>query len=87
MIITKKHLSRRTALKGLGVTIGLPFLEAMVPARTALAKTAATRIRLAAIEMVHGSAGATVIGLQKNLWSPAASRRRLRPVADQPDAA
>ena len=70
-IITKKHLSRRTALKGLGVTIGLPFLEAMVPARTALAKTAATRIRLAAIEMVHGSAGATVIGLQKNMWSPA----------------
>ncbi len=72
MIITKKHLSRRTALKGLGVTVALPFLEAMVPARTALAKTAATRIRLAAIEMVHGSAGATAIGLQKNLWSPAA---------------
>ena len=43
MILTKKHLSRRTALKGLGVTVALPFLEAMVPARTALAKTAAGR--------------------------------------------
>ena len=75
MIITKKHLSRRTALKGLGVTVALPFLEAMVPARTALAKTAATRIRLAAIEMVHGSAGATAIGLQKHLWSPATTGR------------
>jgi hypothetical protein len=46
MFISQKHLSRRTALKGLGVTVALPFLEAMVPARTALAKTAATKIRL-----------------------------------------
>jgi hypothetical protein len=75
MFITQKHLSRRTALKGLGVTVALPFLEAMVPARTALAQTAATKIRLAAIEMVHGSAGATAIGLQKHLWSPAATGR------------
>ena len=76
MFITQKHLSRRTALKGLGVTVALPLLEAMVPARTALAQTAAGgKIRLAAIEMVHGSAGATVIGLQKNLWSPAATGR------------
>jgi hypothetical protein len=75
MMITKKHLSRRTALKGLGVTVALPFLEAMVPARTALAQTAANKIRLAAIEMVHGSAGATAIGLQKHMWSPAATGR------------
>jgi Protein of unknown function (DUF1552) len=76
MFITQKHLSRRTALKGLGVTVALPFLEAMVPARTALAKTvAASRVRLAAIEMVHGSAGATAIGLQKHMWSPAATGR------------
>jgi hypothetical protein len=74
MFITQRHLSRRTALKGLGVTMALPFLEAMVPAATALAKTAAgNRVRLAAIEMVHGSAGATAIGLQKHLWSPAAT--------------
>ena len=73
MYLAQKHLNRRTALKGLGATVALPFLEAMVPARTALAKTAAApRVRLAAFEMVHGSAGATVVGLQKNMWSPAA---------------
>ena len=40
------------------------------------------KVRLAAIEMVHGSAGATAFGLQKNLWSPAAVGTRVRPVAD-----
>jgi hypothetical protein len=39
--VTGKHLSRRALLKGLGVTVALPFLDAMVPAATALAKTAA----------------------------------------------
>jgi hypothetical protein len=68
--LTKKHLSRRTVLRGLGVTMALPVLEAMTPALTAQAK--AGKVRLAAIEMVHGSAGATKFGLQKNLWSPAA---------------
>jgi hypothetical protein len=72
MFITRKHLSRRTALKGLGVTVALPFLEAMIPARTAWAQSSAGKLRLVAIEMVHGSAGSTAIGLQKNLWSPAA---------------
>jgi hypothetical protein len=75
MYISKKHISRRTVLRGMGVTVALPFLEAMVPARTVLAKTAAGKVRLAAIEMVHGSAGATAIGLQKNMWSPAAVGR------------
>ena len=32
--LTKKHLSRRTFLNGMGVTIALPFLESMVPAAT-----------------------------------------------------
>ncbi len=73
MYITRKHISRRTMLRGMGVTLALPMLEAMVPARTALARTAAGKVRLAAIEMVHGSAGATKFGLQKNLWSPAAA--------------
>jgi len=45
MIITKRHLSRRTVLKGLGTTIALPLLDAMVPAFTALAQTAAAPIR------------------------------------------
>ena len=41
MFITKKHISRRTLLRGAGVALALPFLEAMVPAATALAQTAA----------------------------------------------
>src|SRR5215471_5275856 len=76
MYLAQKHLSRRTVLRGMGATVALPFLEAMVPARTALAKTAAAgQTRLACIEMVHGAAGSTQIGLAKNLWSPAAVGR------------
>ena len=41
MIITKLALPRRTFLKGLGATVALPLLDAMVPAMTAIAKTAA----------------------------------------------
>ncbi len=41
MLVTGKHISRRTALRGLGVSIALPMLDAMVPARTVFAKTAA----------------------------------------------
>jgi hypothetical protein len=73
MYITNRHLSRRTVLKGMGVTLALPLLEAMVPARRASAATAAGRpVRLVAIEMVHGSAGSTAFGIKKNLWAPAA---------------
>jgi hypothetical protein len=71
MFITKKHLSRRTMLRGMGVSMALPFLESMVPAQTALKKTAAVpRTRLCAMEMVHGSAGSTVDGSNKHYWSP-----------------
>lgn len=71
MFITKKHLSRRTVLRGLGVTIGLPLLDSMVPAQTPLHKTAAApRTRLATIEMVHGAAGSTIDGIAKRYWSP-----------------
>ena len=71
MFITKTHLSRRAALRGLGATVALPFLDAMVPARTAFAKTGLNRIRLSAIEMVHGAAGSTIDGTNKHYWSPA----------------
>jgi hypothetical protein len=75
MYLAKKHLSRRTVLRGMGVTMALPFLEAMVPAGAAFAKAAAGKVRLSAIELVHGSAGATTWGAAKNLWSPAAVGR------------
>ncbi|MEI7949661.1 MAG: DUF1552 domain-containing protein [Gammaproteobacteria bacterium] len=41
MFITKKHIARRAFLRGAGITLGLPLLDAMIPAATALAKTAA----------------------------------------------
>ena len=45
MFITKKHLSRRHLLRAAGTSIALPFLDAMVPAATALAQTAARPVR------------------------------------------
>jgi len=68
--ITNKQLDRRTVLRGVGATIALPFLDAMMPARAA-AQT--KKIRLVAMEMVHGSAGSTAFGLSKNLWAPSAT--------------
>jgi hypothetical protein len=71
MFIAKKHLSRRTVLRGMGVSLALPLLDAMVPAQTPLRRTAATpQSRLACIEMVHGAAGSTDEGARKHYWSP-----------------
>jgi hypothetical protein len=54
--ITKKYLSRRTMLRGLGVSVALPLLDSMVPAQTPLAKTAATsKSRLSCIYVPHGA--------------------------------
>ncbi len=56
MFITKKHIDRRTVLKAAGVSLGLPFLEAMVPASTALAQTAAMpKLRAAFFYIPHGA--------------------------------
>ena len=65
MFITKKHLSRRTFLRGVGVTVALPFLDSMVPASTALAQTAAKgKTRFGAIYFPHGAT--------MDKWTPAA---------------
>src|SRR2546426_4507125 len=57
MFITKKHIPRRTVLKGAGVALALPFLEAMVPAATALAQTAANpKPRFVGCFVPHGMA-------------------------------
>src|SRR5580692_1295297 len=56
MFITKKHIARRTVLKAAGVKLALPFLEAMVPAATALAQTAAApKMRAAFFYIPHGA--------------------------------
>jgi hypothetical protein len=54
--LTKKHISRRTILRGMGVSLSLPLLDSMVPAQTPLSKTAASPMsRLGAIYIPHGS--------------------------------
>ena len=55
----------------MGATLALPFLEAMVPVRAVYGAAANKKVRLVAIEMVHGSAGSTALGIKKNLWAPA----------------
>ena len=55
MFIAKKHLDRRTFLRGAGVTLALPLLDAMVPAATLLAQTAATpKSRFVGCFIPHG---------------------------------
>jgi hypothetical protein len=57
MFITKKHISRRTLLKGAGAAIALPLLDAMTPAGIAYGQTAAGKIphRLAFVGFPHGA--------------------------------
>jgi Protein of unknown function (DUF1552) len=63
MFLTKKHLSRRTVLQGAGAAIALPLLDAMIPAGTALADTAAAvKPRVGFVYFPHGA-------VQK-FWTP-----------------
>ena len=73
-IITGKHISRRTVLRGMGASVALPFLDAMVPARQPWWKTEAMmdNPRLVCLEMVHGSAGSNAWGATQHLWAPEA---------------
>jgi hypothetical protein len=57
MFISKKHVARRTILKGVGAAIGLPLVEAMIPANTAWADTVAAKVpkRFAFVGFPHGA--------------------------------
>jgi hypothetical protein len=71
VFVTGKHLSRRTILRGMGATLGLPLLEAMIPTLSPQSAAAATtKTRLACLEIVHGAAGSTMDGTGKHYWSP-----------------
>ena len=79
MFLTKKHISRRTVLRGAGAVLSLPFLESMVPAATALAQTAATpKPRFVGCFVPHGaapgywvpSAEGPLVGELPYIWSP-----------------
>jgi len=54
MIITKKHLTRRTFIRGAGISIGLPLLDAMVPALAQGQTAAAPQIRFGFVYTPHG---------------------------------
>jgi Protein of unknown function (DUF1552) len=71
--ISGAHLERRTFLKGMGASVALPFLDAMIPAgRLSGSATAANDpTRFVAIELVHGAAGCSDWGASQNLWDPA----------------
>ena len=63
-IVTKKCLPRRTFLRGLGVSLALPFLDSMVPALTAAAKTAKPVRRLGCVYVPNG--------MEMRMWTPKA---------------
>lgn len=72
MFLTKKHISRRVTLKGLGVSMGLPLLDAMIPAGTALAQTAAVpKPRVGFFYIPHGAImDNTPFGKEVDAWTP-----------------
>jgi hypothetical protein len=63
MIITKKALPRRTFLRGVGATLALPLLDAMIPAATALSKTAANPVRRLGFVFMP-------MGCDQSRWTP-----------------
>jgi hypothetical protein len=72
MFVTKKHLSRRTVLKAAGVSLSLPLLDAMIPAATALAQTAAKpKLRAGFFYIPHGAImWNTPYGKDMDHWTP-----------------
>ena len=75
MFLTKKHIDRRSVLKGAGISLALPFLDAMVPAGTALAQTAAVpKMRAAFFYLPHGAIMYnTSHGPAMDKWTPSGS--------------
>ena len=63
MMNMKKHISRRTVLRGIGATVALPFLDAMVPALTATAQTAANPVPRFGVVFVP-------LGERPGYWTP-----------------
>jgi Protein of unknown function (DUF1552) len=63
MIITKKFIPRRTFLRSVGATMALPLLDAMVPAATALAQTAANPVRRLGFVFMP-------MGCDQSRWTP-----------------
>jgi hypothetical protein len=80
MYLTRKHLSRRTVLRAAGVSLGLPLLDAMIPAGTALAQTAAApKLRAGFFYIPHGAImWNTPYGPEMDHWTPSGSGANFR---------
>jgi hypothetical protein len=85
MIVTKKALPRRTFLRGIGATVALPLLDAMVPSMTALARTTAGPVRRLGFVYMP-------MGCDATRWTPPGGTKlvelspaleSLRPIVDQ----
>ncbi len=83
---TGKHLRRRTFLRGMGATVALPFLDAMVPAGRfgSALRAAAETTRLVCIEEVHGLPGCNDWGAGRYLFAPETVGRDFELVEDNP---
>ena len=79
MIITKKTISRRTLLRGAGVAVALPLLDAMVPALTATAATVAAPQQLKRIGYVY-----IPMGFNPAKWTPEEKTLEELPFSLQP---
>ncbi len=89
-VITGKHMPRRTFLRGVGATVALPWLDAMLPARAAFfgrAAAATDKTRLICIEEVHGLAGCNAWGASQHLFAPDTEGRDFKLVPDNPFSA
>jgi len=90
MFLTRRHISRRTVLRGAGVTLALPLLDAMIPAATALAQTAAVaKLRMGFFYIPHGAImGNTAHGPEMDRWTPsgAGADFKLSPILKSLDA-
>jgi hypothetical protein len=85
--ITGKHMPRRTFLRGVGATMALPLLDAMMPARAFFGRAAAAapdKTRLVCIEEVHGLAGCNAWGASKHLFAPETEGSAFTLVPDNP---
>jgi hypothetical protein len=77
MMLTKKALPRRTFLKGVGATLALPLLDAMIPAATALDKTPAKAVKRLGFVFMP-------MGCDQSRWTPRSEKNldQLSPILD-----
>src|ERR1700754_4621140 len=84
MFITRKHIARRSFLRGAGVALALPFLDSMVPAQTPLARTAANpKTRFTGIFVPHGMAPGYWIPSKETGFELPMIMQPLQPVMNQ----